>query len=207
MDEINLSVVRQSFGNCVYNWKVHEVSAERCEGHSIKITLINLLLVGLVLGTLISQFFLPEDSKLHVAGTILTGVEILFLIFQLSFKFDERANQHKLSAKKFRLIRERYMLLIADIISENPSNEEVVIRRNELSSEMQTISELSPSTDRKAYNIARERLRILERKGAFFRLVEAICSIFKKTETIGEDFTISNEEIDRFLPENLRRLN
>lgn len=204
MDQINLSVVRQSFGNAVYNWKVHEVAAEHCEGHSFKITLLNLILVGAVLGTMIGQFFLPKNSDLHISGTVLTIIEVLFLIFQLYFKFEERANQHKLAAKKFRSIREKYTLLIADIISADITNEDVVSRRNDLSEEMQTVSELSPSTNRKIYNVARERLRILEREGIFVRIYNYVSELFKKTKTIGEDFTISDEEIDRFLPEKLR---
>jgi len=101
-------------------------------------------------------------------------------VYQLSFNFDELGQRHKITAKKLWLIREKYQNLIADIMNDKYSSNEVIERRDLLLSELYEISENAPPTDNKAYYKARKALKI------------------------HEEMTFSGKEIDSFLPEELR---
>jgi hypothetical protein len=118
-------------------------------------------------------------------GIGLTVGDTIFLIIQLSFSFEEKTIQHKSVALKYMGVRDKYRELIADIMNENTSRAEIKARRDELQRQYQVISDLAPQTGRKEYNEAQKRLN-------------------KRGIVDGEDFTWSDEEIDRFLPEELR---
>jgi len=82
-------------------------------------------------------------------------------------------------------LRDNYRLLIADIMDESISKKMIINRRNSLQHQYQVISDLSPQTGSTEYNEAQRRLN-------------------KRGNVEGEQFTWSDEEIDRFLPEELR---
>jgi hypothetical protein len=188
MDLKNLAVIRQSFGCAVYTHKVHEVSAEIEHKQGIRVAILNIILVTLVLGVLVWQLFVLECRILTYVAAGLSVAEVTFLLIQLTFNFSDRERVHKTYALRFRDIREKYICLISDIMSEKLTNKEIVSRRDYLQEEFQKICELSPQTARKAYSIAQERLN-------------------PRGSIQGEDFTFTNEELDRFLPIELRLKN
>ena len=213
MDKVNLDNVRQSFANAVYNWKVHEVNAERLNLGAFWVKLFNILLVSLVLILLSLQVVCVDnptlkkyEDVLNYAGVILSALEIIFLIFLLSFGFEERAVHHKRSALSFRCIRERYINLITDIIN-NLDSKEITERRDALSREFQTICNLSPQTSRASYITAQKRLKPFVKKGFVNKYISFFCSPFSDKKINDEDFTTSDAEIDRFLPEKLKKKN
>ncbi|MCK4476799.1 MAG: hypothetical protein KAU16_08745 [Methanophagales archaeon] len=73
-----------------------------------------------------------------------------------------------------------YQNLIADVMNEKYSSNEVTEKRDSLLSGLNEILENAPSTDSKAYSKARKALKI------------------------HEEMRFSNKEIDDFLPEELR---
>jgi hypothetical protein len=176
MDSKNLSIIRQTFANTVFTHKVQEIAAEKKTRNVLIIKVINLILSGAVLLSLAFQ--------VYILGTIITILEIFFLIVQLSFDFEKQAITHKNSALKYMQLRDKYRSLIVDIMNEEISGEEIISKRDSLQSEYQSISDLSPQTSNEEYKEAQTRL------------------LGKITE--GEDFTWSNEEINKFLPENIK---
>src|SRR6266581_1230412 len=97
MDIKNLSIVRQSFANTVFTHKVQEVASEFQDKKAFKVKIGNIVVVSLVLITLVLS--LSNDSPIfEYLGIMLSIVEIIFLIFQLSFKFEDKAIHHKNSA-------------------------------------------------------------------------------------------------------------
>jgi len=80
-------------------------------------------------------------------------------------------------------IRDRYRLLITDIMNEKSSKKDIHERRNALQNEYQSISDLSPATTEDDYLGAQKLLGL---------------------NGVGEQFTWSDKEIDRFLPEELK---
>lgn len=185
MDLINLSIIRQTFANTVFTHKVQEVAAENKSKKSYAIKIINIFLVFLVLVLLVLQALYMSNVIFSYLGMGLTIIEILFLIYQTNFDYEHQVLLHKNSALKFMGLRDNYKNLIADMMSKNISKTNIKLRRDLLQREYQTICEFSPQTGVKEYKEAQKRLN-------------------KKGIVEGENFTWSDEEIDRFLPEKLR---
>ena len=139
MDILNLSVIRQAFGNVVYTHKIHEISAEAESRKSLKIRLSNIGLVASVLITIIIQISIPKDILWSYIGAGLTISEVIFLIIQLSFNFSDKALQHKKTALSLLNIREKYIGLMADIINDNLDVSKIVKQRDELQSKLEII--------------------------------------------------------------------
>jgi len=188
MDTKNLSIVRQSFASTVFTHKVQEVAAENQGKNVFLIKIINIVLVAIVLVLLLLQSSIPENMIFSYIGAGITVAEVIFLIIQLSFSFEQRVFIHKNSALKYMGLRDAYRSLIVDIMNNNMSSEAVVTRRDLLQREYQVISDLAPQTGNKEYTEAQKRLN-------------------KRGAMQGEEFTWSDDEIDWFLPENLRLKN
>lgn len=184
MDIKNLSIIRQSFASSVFTHKVQEVAAEKQEHNVFVVKIANVAFVLAVLILLILQTTYPENLLFSYIGAGITVAEVIFLIIQLSFSFEQRVVMHKNSALKYMGLRDAYKCLIADIMNEIPT-QEIVTRRDLLQREYQIISDLAPQTGGKEYTEAQKRLN-------------------KRGAVQGEEFTWSDEEIDWFLPENLR---
>lgn len=185
MDMANLSVIRQSFGNIVYTHKTHEISAEIESRKSLKIKYVNIGLVALVLVFIIIQISKPNNILWSYTGAAITISEVIFLILQLSFNFGDKAIQHKKTAISLLNMREKYIGLMADIITNNIDMKEISKQRDELQNKLEIIYNYAPQTTNAAF------------KGSQLRLNP-------KGMVEGEDFTLTDEEINRFLPENLR---
>jgi hypothetical protein len=175
MDKNNLSIVRQSFANTVFTHKVQEVAAENQEK--------NVLIIKVIL--LIIQASIPENLLFAYIGAGITVAEVIFLIIQLTFSFEQRVIMHKNSALKYMGLRDAYRSLIVDIMNGSISTQDIIAQRNLLQREYQVISDLAPQTGSPEYSEAQKRLN-------------------KRGSVKGEEFTWSDEEIDWFLPEILR---
>ena len=185
MDVENLAIVRQTFANTVFTHKVQEVAAENAEKKATKIKIANILLISVVLILLILQTANSQQIIFSYIGAGVTVAEIIFLIAQLSFGYEQKMTQHKNSALKYMQLRDRYRSLIADIMGGGISAENIRTRRDHLQADYQVISDLAPQTGPSEYEEAQKRLN-------------------KKGVVSSEQFTWSDEEIDRFLPSKLR---
>jgi hypothetical protein len=181
----NLSIIRQSFASSVFTHKVQEVAVERQEKNVLAIKVINIIFVSIVLILLIIQASNPENLLFSYIGAGITVAEVIFLIIQLTFSFEQRVVMHKNSALKYMGLRDAYRSLIVDVMNGSISNEQIISRRDLLQREYQIISDLAPQTGPHEYTEAQKRLN-------------------KRGAIQGEEFTWSDEEIDWFLPENLR---
>jgi len=178
MDKINLTVIRETFGKVVYTHKTHEKAADMCISKSKWIKRVNVFLLALTSGSALGAIL--KGHAFLISTSVLATLSLFFVVYQLSFNFDELGQRHKITAKKLWLIREKYQNLIADIMNDKYSSNEVIERRDLLLSELYEISENAPPTDNKAYYKARKALKI------------------------HEEMTFSGKEIDSFLPEELR---
>ncbi len=185
MNIINLSIVRQSFANTVFTHKVQEVAAENHGKKALIIKVVNIVLVSVVLVLLVMQASSPQNLLFAFIGAGITVAEVIFLVIQLIFSFEQRVVIHKNSALKYMGLRDAYRSLIADIMNDGVSDAEIITRRDLLQREYQTIGDLAPQTGNKEYTEAQKRLN-------------------KRGAVQGEEFTWSDEEVDRFLPEKLR---
>ena len=179
MDKINLQVIRESFGRVVYSHKTHEKNAEILSSYTILIKWVNIVLTSLTSGTLISTIVTSQVLLAYISAGLAT-ITLAFVIFQLSFSPEEKAEKHRQIAKELWYIREKYINLIADIINDKNSEEIILSKRNELIEKLYIIYKFAPITSPKAYKKSREALKIKE------------------------ELTFSDEEIDQFLPKDLK---
>jgi hypothetical protein len=185
MDMKNLSIIRQTFANTVFTHKMQEIATENKGRKGCYIKISNIILTGLVLATLILQLIFSDKIYLTYIGAGITIGEVIFLIIQLSFDFDKQMIFHKNSALKYMQLRDKYRSLITDVMNDSVVGQSLISKRDLLQSEYQVISDLSPQTGDEEYEEAQRRLN-------------------KRGVVSSEQFTWSDEEIDRFLPEELR---
>ena len=185
MDLRNLSIIRQSFANTVFTHKVQEVATEVQERKSNCVKIVNIIIVSLILILLFLQAFFQNKIFISFISTGLTIGEVIFLIVQLTFNFDKEMDLHKKTALKYMALRDSYLSLITDIMNESIDSNNIINKREKLKEEYKSICESAIQTNRKEYYEAQKRLST-------------------KIKNKGEDFTWSDEEIDRFLPEALR---
>jgi hypothetical protein len=185
MDTRNLAVVRQSFAQTVFTHQVQENAAANKRKKVFGIKILNIILVALVLVLLVLQTQNPTQPIFAYLGAGITIAEIIFLIIQLTFDFEGQSLLHKNSALKYMALRDRYRLLITDIMNEKSPKKELIAQRNALQNEYQAISDLAPPTNRKEFD-------------------QAQLALNKKGLVQGEQFTWSDKEIDHFLPSDLR---
>lgn len=183
MNKNNLSVIRQQFAQCVFTHKVLEKATDRFERVNTKIKWLNIAILGFVLAFLILPIKFSECTFLTDIAIAITVFEILFIYAQKEFSFESRAKEYKKFALKFLELRDKYKNFIVDIM--NGSDEKTIITKRDLLQEQyQIISSLSPQTNYDDYQ-------------------KAQMSLLGKTVS-DEEFTWSDEEIDRFLPKELR---
>ncbi len=179
MDKINLQLTRESFGRVVYTHKTHEKEAERFISSAIRTKWTNIVLIALTSGTLISTIITSQTLLAYISASLAT-ITLAFTIFQLSFNPEEKAEKHRQTAKELWFLREKHANLIADILNNKIDSKIIISKRDELLEKLFIVYKFAPNTSSRAYKLARKALKI------------------------DEELTFSNDEIDQFLPEQLR---
>lgn len=176
---VNLQIIKESFGRVVYSHKTHEKDAEIASHAARTFKWVNIIITTLTSGTLISTI-VTNQIVLTYISTFLSAVMLALVIFQLSFDPEEESEKHRQLAKELWHIREQYVNLIADITSGHINEDTIVTRRNELIEKLKLVYKFAPNTSSKAYKKAQDALKI------------------------NEELTFSDDEIDQFLPKELR---
>lgn len=166
MDKNNFELILNKYGNIVYSYKTHEKSIERKIKYLLWIKWGNILLVGAILLILILQLLFPHKRVFLYIGIGLTIVEFIFVLIQLNFNLEKQIREHRITANKLWLIREKYLNLLTDIKNGNLSNKMIIEIRNKLDEEVANIYENAPQTSRKDYNKAKEALNSDEKPRA-----------------------------------------
>lgn len=183
MDKVNLSNIRQRFWWAVYNWKIHEIAAEEFNNKAKLLKIFNIILTWITVVILILPQMVNWQYTNNIA-LILWISQIIFLIIQLYFPYDELKSSHKKSAHEFQNLRNDYINLMSDIIN-NMNSEIIIKKRDELNNNYRLITSFSPQTNENQYNKTREKLKV--------------------TPLLNwEDFTLTEDEIDHFLTIDLK---
>ncbi|MFE7548047.1 SLATT domain-containing protein [Streptomyces gardneri] len=174
----NIQSIREAFGRVVYTHKTHEKARELEAAKADKAKWVNIILVTLTSGTLLSSVITHDRTLLYISSAA-SALALAFTIFQLSFTPEKVAEQHRAAAKELWYVRELYLHLLTDIHTA-PEAVDIPRRRDELLEKLNHIYRLAPDTSSAAYRAAQKALQI------------------------DEDMTFSSTEIDSFLPEALR---
>ena len=172
--------LRECFGRVVYSHKTHEKCADILLSRLARIKLWQIILSAITTGGCIAVVF--------GAGAVgaLVGVLVSTSLFALNaytkdYDLGELSQKHRQASADLWIIREKYLSLITDLRIGRKSVERVQVERDNLLEELHAIYSGAPSTTYQAYKKAQEALKQLE------------------------DMTFSDEEIDAFLPKELKK--
>ncbi len=178
MDNINLSVIREMYGNVVYTHKTYEKAADMLTTQSRWMKAANVILLTLTSGSAIGAVF-KGDILIEITA-FLSTLTLLFAVYQITFRTEESVENYRAVARKLWTIREHSQNLIADILNNIYTTKEINEKRDALLSQLSGVLADAPSTNARAYAKARKSLKIEGEK------------------------TFTEAEIDAFLPDKLR---
>ena len=172
--------LRDSFGRVTYSHKTQEKCADTLLYWSSLIKVAQIVLSALSSVSIISTFF-GIGMVGSIAGAILAVALCALSLLTKESDLGELAQKHRLAASDMWFIRERYLSLITDLNIGNKALETIQEDRDILVSELRRIYSAAPSTNSRAYRKAQEALKY------------------------NEEMTITDDELDAFLPNELRK--
>ena len=180
--QINIieSQIRECFGRVVYSHKTQEKCADIILTLHKKLKLLLIIISALVTTSLFVKLFGDQGWALTV-GVILSTVLFGLNTYMKDYDLGEIAQKHTSAANQLWNIRETYISLLIDIKINQLTVVEITNKRDELQKSLFSIYSGSPRTNFKAYKKASKSLKY------------------------GEEMTFCDEEIDAFLPKELRR--
>jgi hypothetical protein len=173
--------VRESYGRVVYSHKTHEKCADILLSRLSSIKIFQMILSALTTAGFIGVMFGANTVASAVGGVLVSMALLVLNAYTKNYDLGELAQKHKQAANDLWLVRESYLSLLVDLAMKEKPIEALQTQRDALVSQLHAIYSGSPSTTFKAYKKAQNALQ-------------------KR-----EDMTFSAEEIDAFLPAQLRR--
>lgn len=172
--------LRECYGRVVYSHKTHEKCADILLGRLSTIKLWQIALSALITGGFISTLFGSGNVGAAI-GVALSTTLLVLNAYTKNYDLGELAQKHKQAANDIWLVREKYLSLLADLAMGQKPLGALQLERDKLLAELHSVYTGSPSSNYQAYKKAQEALKI------------------------NEDMTFSDEEIDAFLPKELKR--
>jgi len=172
--------LRECFGRVVYSHKTHEKCADILLSRLSRIKLWQIILSALTTGGFIAAVF-GAGQVGAVAGILVSTTLLVLNAYTKNYDLGELAQKHRQAGVDLWIIREKYLSLITDLRTGEKTIETLQTERDALLDELHSVYSGAPSTTYQAYKKAQEALQSLE------------------------DMTFSDEEIDAFLPKELRK--
>ena len=185
-NEVLLAQLRESFGHIVYTHKTHEKMADIYQQKDVSIKKWQLILSVVVTSGIVAAIGTEICGNSNIWIKIISAVVSFALALLTAIvrnsNYAQLVQQHRETAADLWLLREKYLCLLADYEAGLAAEQETIKRRDKLNDELSAIYKNAPRTTRCAYEKARKALKE------------------------NEEMTFSDEEIDAFLPETLRKI-
>ena len=172
--------IRECYGRVVYSHKTQEKCADLLLYRQSVIKILQIALSAMTTAGFIGAI-LGVGRIADIVGVVMSALLLGLNSYTKDYDLGELAQKHKQAANELWLIREKYLSLLVDIAMKEKPLETLQRERDELLGQLHSIYIGAPSTIFKAYKKAQEALKSLE------------------------DMTFSDEEIDTFLPKELKR--
>lgn len=172
--------LRENYGKIVYSHKTQEKCADILTKRNNCIKNIQILLSALITTGLLVRVFKGEEWAL-ILSTILSAIQFGFTSFLKEYNLGETIQKHSTAALELLDIREKYLSLLTDIKAGLLNSEQIIRIRTELQEDLSKTYKGSPRTFSKAYTNAQKALQM------------------------NDELTFTDEEIDKFLPNELRK--
>lgn len=179
--EILESQIRECYGRVVWTHKTQEKCADILFSRNSIFKWTQIVLSAITTTGILSSLF-ADAAWIKVVSAIISFVLVCVNAYLKQYDLGEIAQRHAESAVGLWDIRESYFSLLTDIrLDRNVNIEEVKKRRDDLQNRLKRLYKCSPRTISKAYTEATKALKECE------------------------EMTFSDEEIDKFLPKQLRK--
>lgn len=172
--------LRECFGRVVYSHKTHEKCADLLLSRLSKIKLGQIILSAITTGGFLALVF-GAGPVGAAAGVVVSTALLVLNAYTKNYDLGELAQKHKQAANDIWLIREKYLSLITDLRLGDKKLRDIVKERDALLEELHSAYNGAPSTTFEAYRKAQQALQQLE------------------------DMTFTADEINAFLPNELRK--
>ena len=174
-----LSVVRELYGRVAWTHKTHEKDREIWSNKVCRVRWVNVVLIGITT-LLATAGAITNSQTTFIVASVFGAISTAFVVYQLSFNPEKLESEHRRAAKRLLYLRDRYLVLIQKIMSDNAPIKQLQEELESIHREVSLVYEYAPDSSSKAYSEASKAL--------------------KKEE----ELTFSQEEIDMLLPEDLR---
>lgn len=175
------SQIRELYGRVVYTHKTHEKCADVLKDRSDRLKLAEIALSAATTTSVLVVLF--GDGRVFQFIAALSSTFLLALtLYSKDFNLLAIAEKHKQAALDILEVREKLLSLLVDIRIGNKEITQLQQIRDDLNEQLVNTYRGAPKTINKAYQIASKALKE------------------------NEEFTFSDPEIDKFLPESLRRV-
>lgn len=175
------SQIRECFGRVVYSHKTQEKCADIILSLHLRLKLLLIIISAIVTTSLLIKLFGAQDWALML-GVILSTILFGLNTYMKDYDLGEISQKHTNAANELWDIRESYLSLLTDIRANQLSVNQVMNQRDELQKRLHNIYSGSPRTNYNAYKEASKALKE------------------------NEELTFSDNEIDTFLPKELRKV-
>ncbi|KQT24155.1 hypothetical protein ASG22_09065 [Chryseobacterium sp. Leaf405] len=174
------SQIREIYGRVVYTHKTHEKCADVLKERSDCLKIAEIVLSALTTTTILVLIF-GEGKIFQFVAALFSTLLLCLTLYSKDYNLLALAEKHKQAALNILEIREKLLSLLVDIKIGNIDIVTLQETRNELNGQLVNTYRGAPKTINKAYKIASKALQE------------------------NEEFTFTDGEIDKFLPESLRR--
>jgi hypothetical protein len=172
--------LRECFGRVVYSHKTHEKCADILLSRLSRIKLWQIILSALTTSGFIAAVF-GAGQIVALLGILVSTVLLVLNAYTKNYDLGELAQKHRQAGVDLWIVREKYLSLLTDLRMGEQPLETLQTERDALLEELHSVYSGAPSTTYQAYKKAQNALQKLE------------------------DMTFSNEEIDAFLPRELKK--
>lgn len=176
------SQIREIYGRVVYTHKTHEKCADVLKERNDCLKITEVILSALTTTSILIVIF-GEGIIFQFLAALFSTTLLCLSLYSKDYNLLALAEKHKQAAVDILEVREKLLSLLVDIKIGNKDVSDYQVERNKLNEQLLNTYRGAPKTINKAYKIASKALQK------------------------NEEFTFSDEEIDKFLPESLRKLN
>jgi hypothetical protein len=173
--------LRECFGRVVYSHKTHEKCADLLLSKLSRIRIWQMVLSAATTGGLVVGIVGKNEAG-TIAGLVISTVLLVLNAYTKDNDDGALAQKHRKTGNDLWLIRERFCSLLVDVAMKEKPMEKLQEQRDELIEQLHAAYAAAPSTNSAAYKQAQDALQK------------------------NEDMTFSDEEIDAFLPKELKRI-
>lgn len=174
------SQIREIYGRVVYTHKTHEKCADVLKQRSDCLKFLEIFLSAATTTSILVVVF-GEGKVFQIIAAVCSTILLGITLYSKDFNLLAIAEKHKQAALDVLEVREKLLSLLVDIRIGNTPIEDLQNKRDVLNEQLINVYKGAPKTINKAYQLASKALQE------------------------NEEFTFSDEEIDKFLPEQLRK--